>query len=299
MNGPSPFCTGDGWRQASLSRWVALLALLALQIQHGLPRSSSKLLLLGILLTSTMMLQGCDLDQQIEVPSHRIGNWHKEPDYLIKYEFIPPGSSVKDARLNSCSVAIAPTLQCSGRGICKAWDPDGLAGQNSPLNFCECNQYWSDPECRTPRKSQCTGYLLSLFLGFLGADQFYLGFYSYGIIKLITLGGLGVWWLIDVIRIGCAPVMTAQFRLAGDLPHWAFVLSLVTFFLLVGFLAAARTTLQHRYQKRKDGMLMQVEEEARRWSEAHPAPRPKIGRLYGSDSLNLPKLVPNWYGSSA
>jgi len=247
-----------------------------------------------------MLLQGCELDQQIEVPSHHIGNWHKEPDYLIKYEFIPPGSSVKDARLNSCSIDIAPTMQCSGRGVCKAWDPDSLVSQSSPLNFCECNQYWSDPECRTPRKSQCYAYLWSLFLGFLGADQFYLGFYGYGILKLLSLGGLGIWWLYDVIRIGCAPVMAREFRLAGDLPHWAFVLSIVTFFLLVGFLAAAQTTLQHRYQKRKDGMLMQTEEEARRWNETNtaPLPRPKMGRYYDKkDAYEAPSLVPNWYGN--
>jgi len=247
-----------------------------------------------------LLLQGCDMDQQIEVPSHHIGNWHKQPDYLIKYEFIPPGTSVKDARLNSCSLDIAPTLQCSGRGVCKSWDPDTTSG-STPLNFCECNLYWSDPECRTPRKSQCYAYLFSLFLGFLGADQFYLGFHAFGIMKLVTFGGFGIWWLIDVIRIGCAPVMALEFRLAADLPHWAFVLSLVSFFLLVGFLVAARTTLLSRYQRRKDGMLMQVEEEARRWNATHNAPRPKMskfyaGKSYGSDGQTPPSLVPNWYG---
>lgn len=298
--GPSPLCTGNAWRSSSLSRWVALLALLVLQIQHGLPRPNSKSISLGILLASAMLLQGCDMEQQIEVPSHHIGNWHKEPDYLIKYEFIPPGSSVKDARLNSCSLDIAPTLQCSGRGICKAWDPDALA-QSSPLNFCECNMYWSDPECRTPRKSQCYAYLLSLFLGFLGADQFYLGFHTWGIMKLLTLGGLGVWWLIDVVRIGSAPVMAFEFRLAGDLPHWAFVLSLVSFFLFIGFAVATYYTLLYRYQRRKDGMLMQVEEEARRWNEIK-GPRPNqgtfhAGKYYGSDGHTPPtSLIPNWYG---
>jgi len=314
MMGPSPFCTGSAWRQSSLSRWLALLVLFVLQVQHGLPRPSSKSIFLGVLLTSTLVMQGCDLDQQIEVPSHHIGNWHKEPDYLIKYEFIPPGTSIRNARLNSCSVALAPTLQCSGRGVCKAWDPDFPSNmQGQSMTFCECNQYWADPECRTPRKSQTYAYLYSLFLGFLGADQFYLGYPLYGIIKLLSLGGLGVWWLFDVVRIGSAPVMTyTSFRLAGDLPHWVFVLSLVTFFLLLGFVGAGLITLQHRWQRRKDGMLMQTEEEARRWSEVHIPPRPKGfasssgpgrfygGKFYGSDDSHLksltPDLVPNWYG---
>ena len=43
--------------------------------------------------------------------------------------------------------------------------------------------------------------LLSVLVGGLGIDRFYLGKYGTGILKLITLGGLGLWWLIDLILI--------------------------------------------------------------------------------------------------
>lgn len=50
-------------------------------------------------------------------------------------------------------------------------------------------------------KSQLTALLLCLFLGGLGIHRFYLGYTWQGVVQLLTLGGLGVWALIDLIRI--------------------------------------------------------------------------------------------------
>ena len=43
--------------------------------------------------------------------------------------------------------------------------------------------------------------LVSIFVGGLGIDRFMLGHVGLGLLKLFTLGGCGVWWLIDVILI--------------------------------------------------------------------------------------------------
>lgn len=43
--------------------------------------------------------------------------------------------------------------------------------------------------------------LMSLFFGTLGVDRFIMGHIGLGILKLITGGGFGIWWLVDIILI--------------------------------------------------------------------------------------------------
>ncbi len=50
-------------------------------------------------------------------------------------------------------------------------------------------------------KSWMVTLLLCLFLGTLGAHRFYTGKTGTGVGMLLTLGGCGVWSLIDLIMI--------------------------------------------------------------------------------------------------
>lgn len=50
-------------------------------------------------------------------------------------------------------------------------------------------------------KSWIAAVLLCFFLGGLGIHRFYLGYTWQGVVQLLTLGGCGIWVLIDFIRI--------------------------------------------------------------------------------------------------
>ena len=43
--------------------------------------------------------------------------------------------------------------------------------------------------------------VMSIIFGGIGVDRFIMGKIGTGILKLITFGGFGIWWLVDVILI--------------------------------------------------------------------------------------------------
>ena len=51
------------------------------------------------------------------------------------------------------------------------------------------------------QKKILPAFLLCFFFGFLGAHRFYVGKIGTGILQILTLGGLGIWALIDFIMI--------------------------------------------------------------------------------------------------
>jgi TM2 domain-containing membrane protein YozV len=61
-------------------------------------------------------------------------------------------------------------------------------------------------------KSWVVALILSILLGTLGVDRFYLGYIGLGILKLVTCGGFGIWALIDIILIALNNLPDAEGR---------------------------------------------------------------------------------------
>lgn len=66
------------------------------------------------------------------------------------------------------------------------------------------NNIASQAQYDNEKKSEGVAYALWFFLGAFGGHRFYAGNIGMGVAMLLTLGGLGVWALIDVFFIGKA-----------------------------------------------------------------------------------------------
>ena len=60
------------------------------------------------------------------------------------------------------------------------------------------------------QKQKSTALILSILLGTLGIDRFYLGYTGLGVLKLITAGGFSIWWIVDIVQIATGKLKAAD-----------------------------------------------------------------------------------------
>lgn len=261
--GPSSLCTGSAQRAAS-APLILLFCVLSLHVAFGSAAPVGPGWHLAIATAFTAAVPVSQAFNPLE--EHSVGNWRQNPDYLNEFKFVMTGQAGPTATLNSCSAGVSTTQQCSGHGYCKT-----MSSRENSVAFCQCARDWADPECRTRRKSQTTAFLLSLFLGFIGADVYYLGYPVLAFAKAATGGGLGMWWLTDIVRVGSGAVYTSKYRVAADLPHWAFMLITVSTFTLASFLYAIYSYMAYRIRKREAYMQTRDEEESSHFQSTQDA----------------------------
>ncbi|HEV2495358.1 MAG TPA: TM2 domain-containing protein [Terriglobia bacterium] len=94
----------------------------------------------------------------------------------------------------SCGAEAAPNAEiCVKCGVRLASGPVGAPGASQ-------------------EKDWLVALLLSILVGTLGVDRFYLGYVGLGIVKLLTAGGCGIWWIVDIILIATNKMTDAQGR---------------------------------------------------------------------------------------
>ncbi|XP_014207476.1 TM2 domain-containing protein CG11103-like [Copidosoma floridanum] len=90
------------------------------------------------------------------------------------------GSRYEDVEKTKVRCTVLPDIECHGE---KTFIRDGIP----------CIKYSGHYFTIT--------LLYSILLGFLGMDRFCLGQTGTAVGKLLTLGGIGVWWVVDVILL--------------------------------------------------------------------------------------------------
>lgn len=200
-------------------------------------------------------LQGCDLPHiegyfpiaTMDVPTHKVALWRQKEEVYIKYSYKNPNTGQR--RFNSCmDKYMSAQTVCNGNGYCSPFDRNNIV---KPNFFCRCDLGWAGPECNVKQKSQTVAWLLSLFLGPFGADQYYLdwpfwtgmkllGFVCGFMLYMLGYSRCGIlvvlsYWFSDIVHIGSAPVRASNAKLAADLPRWAFAIFTLLYFAFIGF----------------------------------------------------------------
>ena len=67
-----------------------------------------------------------------------------------------------------------------------------------------------------PTKDPIIALILSLLLGGCGVDRLYIGCITTGILKLVTCGGFGIWYLVDLFLIMDATKQKNLDRILGN-----------------------------------------------------------------------------------
>jgi len=74
----------------------------------------------------------------------------------------------------------------------------------------------ADDELFASPRSRTVAFILAAFLGVFGAHRLYVGRPRSAILQLVTLGGLGLWWLADLIIIGTGAFRDGEGRLVSN-----------------------------------------------------------------------------------
>jgi TM2 domain-containing membrane protein YozV len=104
---------------------------------------------------------------------------------------------------------------------------------SAPISSQELEVLPTQQNDTTSNKSYIVAWLLSYFLGIFGVDRFYLGKIGTGILKLLTLGGFGIWALIDWVLISFGSIRDKQNRKLAGYDKYRKIIQAITYLVLI------------------------------------------------------------------
>lgn len=144
------------------------------------------------------------------------------------FEATPDGAP--EGRSTSLPPANLPATGYSGGptpGHYSAPSPYCPYGASSPYG-----SYGPPPGGEVSYRSWLITLILAIFFGFAGVDRFYTGKIATGLLKFFTTGGLGLWWLVDIILLATHAYRDKEGRaLAGYRQHRKIGLSIAALVL--------------------------------------------------------------------
>ncbi|HLG19638.1 MAG TPA: TM2 domain-containing protein [Bdellovibrionota bacterium] len=69
--------------------------------------------------------------------------------------------------------------------------------------FCTLPSAMKEVSTMVSEKKRLVAFLLCFFIGAFGVHRFYVGKIGTGLLMIVTLGGFGIWYLIDCILVLC------------------------------------------------------------------------------------------------
>ncbi len=141
-----------------------------------------------------------------------------------------------------------------------------------------------EPVKTHPEKVYLIAYFYSLVWGVFGVDRFYLGYWGLGILKMLTLGGFGIWSMVDLASITSGHMRDKWDRQLVDadkykktakrITLWSGVITTLAVLFVIGSLIWGLIDVINQFQS-GDGLLNSI---------------PGLNSLTGGDSTDLNSL---------